>query len=91
MSFGIKLIGSGFRQAIGQFAGKTVELANKACELTQWKNSDSIGTLAAAYAECGDFKEAVKWAKKAVELGNKGEKLRKQLKLHEEGKPYRDE
>ena len=74
---------------------RAVELATKACELTEWKNAEMLATLAAAYAERGDFDEAVKWQKKAIELGNASKefvaKERQRLKLFEDGKPYRDE
>jgi hypothetical protein len=30
-----------------------VDYATKACELTEWKSANFIGTLAAAYAEAG--------------------------------------
>jgi hypothetical protein len=53
-----------------------------------------LGTLAAAKAESGNFKEAIKWQKKVIELvlDNKEltEKARQQLKLYEEDKPYRE-
>lgn len=39
-----------------------VEHATKACQLTGFKRSDYVGTLAAAYAEVGDFETAVKLA-----------------------------
>jgi hypothetical protein len=44
-------------------------------------------------AESGKFKEAVKWEKKAIELGfddkEEAENAQQRLKLYEEGKPYR--
>jgi tetratricopeptide (TPR) repeat protein len=36
-----------------------VEAARRACDLTQWKDYDLINTLAAAYAEAGDFDRAI--------------------------------
>jgi tetratricopeptide (TPR) repeat protein len=78
---------------------KALECATKACEQDQYKSVIFIDTLAAAYAETGNFKDAVKWQKKALEKPEgfaavgKGEeeKARLRLKLFEEGKPYRTE
>jgi tetratricopeptide (TPR) repeat protein len=75
---------------------KAVELATKACDLSEWKIANNLDTLAAAHAECGDFKEAVKWQKKAIELGlgdNKetAERPKKRLQLYEDGKPCRND
>ncbi len=71
-----------------------IALASKACELSEWKEYRFLSTLAAAHAETGDFKEAVKWAKKSIELGIEDKDdlaaVRKQLKVHEDGKPYRE-
>ncbi len=69
---------------------RAVELATKACRSSDWKDADYLGTLAAAHAECGDFKEAVKWQKEALKLGLDDEEARRQLKLYQQGKPYRE-
>lgn len=73
---------------------KAVDYAQKACELTEWKNPDYLATLSAAFAEMGDFEEAVKWQMKALEAPeleqDKGKEYRQRLKSFEEGKPYRE-
>lgn len=67
-------------------------LANEACKLTAYKLPHILSTLAAAYAETGDFQEAVKWAEKAIEIGSKehGEELKKELESYKAGKPWRE-
>lgn len=74
---------------------KAVELATKVCELTSWKDPGCLDTLAAAYAETGQFADAVKWQKKSLEFpeDDKDElaKAQERLKLYEGGNPYRDE
>jgi len=47
---------------------KAVELASKACELTDYQNHSGVNILAAAYAECGNFGKAIEYQKKAIEL-----------------------
>lgn len=71
---------------------KAIMHANKACELTDWRSSGYLETLAAAYAEYGDFENAVKWQKKAIELAgeNPQEDLNSRLHVYKKGKPYRD-
>jgi tetratricopeptide (TPR) repeat protein len=76
---------------------KAVEYATKACELTTWENGGYVDTLAAAYAEVGDFTEAVKWQKNAIELFSDevSEDIRNglesRLRLYEAGKSYQEE
>jgi hypothetical protein len=71
-----------------------LESATRACELTRWKDADSIQTLAAAHAEVGDFKAAVECQKNAVEhIRDRGPQYMKEatdrLALYQAGKPYR--
>lgn len=47
---------------------RAVREATTACELTKWGDPDCLDTLAAAYAETGDYDSAVKWQTKAIEL-----------------------
>jgi tetratricopeptide (TPR) repeat protein len=47
---------------------RAVHEAIRACELTNWHDPDSIDTLAAAYAEVGDYPLAVQWQTKAIDL-----------------------
>ena len=47
---------------------RAVREATIACELTQWNDPDAVDTLAAAYAETGDYQSAVRWQTKAIAL-----------------------
>ncbi len=74
---------------------KAVEYATEACELTKWKDWISLEALAASYAELGQFDDAVKWQKKAIEiLNSKGlktsaESAEGRLKHYEQREPLR--
>jgi RNA polymerase sigma factor (sigma-70 family) len=72
---------------------KAVESAMKACELADWKNPEYLETLAAAFAETGDFASATKWQTTANALHRTGKDKatgESRLKLYQEKKPYRD-
>lgn len=74
---------------------RALETGLKACELTEYKKSHILSTLAAAYAELGQFDKAIEWSTKAVELGTKEEaeqidQLKEELKSYQEKKPWRE-
>ncbi|MFP6669147.1 MAG: tetratricopeptide repeat protein [Pirellulales bacterium] len=71
---------------------RAVELAEKAAKETDHKAAYILSTLAAAYAETGDFKKAVEWSEKAGALGEgdiKGQ-LSKELESYKSKKPWRE-
>jgi hypothetical protein len=51
-----------------------------------------VDTVAAAYAESGDFESAVKWQEEAIQLGGGAysQDFQKRLRLFKAGKPYRE-
>jgi len=65
---------------------RAVELAERAGELTRHKRAFVLSTLAAAYAEAGNFEKAREWAVISVEVakteGGKTEEERKKLLEH---------
>lgn len=72
---------------------KAVESATRACELSEWKNAYRLETLAAAYAEAGDFDNAVEWQEKAIKFyadADARKKGEERLKLYKDKKPYRE-
>jgi tetratricopeptide (TPR) repeat protein len=74
---------------------QAVEYAMTACDLTSWKASYFLATLAAACAENGEFDQAVKWQKRALESSqyekDEGKDARHRLALFEDRKPYHEE
>jgi tetratricopeptide (TPR) repeat protein len=73
---------------------RSVELATQACVMTGWKQFRTLGTLAAAYAECGDFEAAVRWEQKSLDAIPKFDKhyqpSLERLDLYKSGTPYRE-
>jgi Flp pilus assembly protein TadD len=76
--------------------GEAVTLAEKACNLTDYKEAVFVGTLAAAYAEVGRFADAIATAEKARALAEAAgakslaENNVKLMELYRAGKPFRE-
>jgi tetratricopeptide (TPR) repeat protein len=72
---------------------KAVEYANQACQLSGWKIRATLDTLAAAYAEAGDFENAINLENKILaipQLPQAAEaNAQSRLKLYELRQPYR--
>ena len=77
---------------------RAVSEATRACELTGWKDSGCLDTLAAAHAESGDFKAAIKWQSEAIRILIKppaarltfGMDFEDRLRLYERGIAFRE-
>jgi tetratricopeptide (TPR) repeat protein len=73
-----------------------LKLAQRACEATHYQKTVMVGTLAAAYAEAGQFAEAISTAQKACALAEKNgeadllQKNQELLVLYQNHQPYRD-
>lgn len=72
---------------------RSVEFATKACELSSWTNYAYVDTLAAAYAETGDFDRAVKYQRQAASMGDlpgdNRTNVEDRIDLYLQHKPYR--
>jgi tetratricopeptide (TPR) repeat protein len=75
-------------------AEQAVELAERACQYTDYANPGILDTLAAAYAQANRFAEAAETAQKAVEVAvDSGQMalaqdIETRLLLYRAGKPY---
>ena len=85
---------------------RAIKLATESAEITEFEMPHILSTIAAAYAETGDFKAAIKWINKgltankaagakedAVEESIKRQEksLLDELKSYEEEKPWREQ
>lgn len=75
---------------------RAVELGKRAVELTNESEAHILSTLAAGYAEIGDFENAIRWSEKAVTAGRAEEneqleQLEKELEMYRTNKPWREE
>ncbi len=74
---------------------KAVEFAKKACHETDYKHAPTVDTLAAAYAEAGDWEQALKWQQEALTLAEKTNPddvagMKERLALFKKKKPFRE-
>lgn len=74
---------------------KAVEFAKKACHETDYKHAPTVDTLAASYAEVGDWEQALKWQQEALTLAEKThpddvQGMKERLALFKEKKPFRE-
>lgn len=75
---------------------RAVQLASQACELTSYQNAGYLDTLAAAFAEKGEFDTAIKWQEEAVKAAAKETPetqadIKSRIELYKQKKPYREE
>jgi tetratricopeptide (TPR) repeat protein len=82
---------------------EAVELANKACQITNGRDPQALDTLAAALAETGKFDDAMRIEQRAIDIKQAAmapkapstmpalEEMTKRLKLYESRQPYREE
>ncbi len=68
---------------------RAIELARRAQATVGQPLPDLLDTLAAAYAETGDFDEAAKTQEKAIELAPAREEFRNHLELYRANQPLR--
>ena len=75
---------------------EAVQLSGRAARLTEFKNPSILDTLAAAYAETGDFAKAAATAQKALDLAEAAgdeklaEGLRTRLEAYKSRQPHRE-
>jgi len=77
---------------------KALELATRACKISDWKKPSEIGTLAAAEAETGRFDDAIKHQEQALAMAKADrqterellDKLADALSDYQQRRPHRD-
>ena len=74
---------------------RALEFGEKAARLSDFKAPHILSTLAAAYAETGDFEKAIQWSSKAVEIGAEEDheqlkQLQEELDNYKLHKPWRE-
>lgn len=75
---------------------KSLELALKACEESDYKEAYILSTLAAAYAELGDFDKAREWSQKCLDVAKSDgqeerlDDMKKELESYKKNEPWRE-
>jgi Flp pilus assembly protein TadD len=82
-------------EAMQRNGHEAVRLAEWACKATAYKSPPLLDTLAAAYAEVGQFDKAVSTTLKAIEIVHSNPKsptstLESRLELYRAGRPYHE-
>ena len=76
---------------------EALSMAWKLCKMSNYRNPNTLDTLAVCYAAAGDFPKAIETAKKAIMLARAAHdtalatKIANRLKLFEQSKPYIEE
>lgn len=73
---------------------RAIALATSACDSSGWNQSAYIDTLAASYAEAGDFAHAITYQRQAIDRSaadsDETEGMKGRLRLYSEKTPYRE-
>lgn len=72
---------------------RAVDLARRACELSNWTEISAISTYAASLAEAGDFDQAVEFQRRCIEMAppSQSQRYRDRLEVYLNNSPYRSE
>lgn len=69
---------------------RAIQIATRACELTDWKSGEELDTLAECCARAGQFDEAVRYQMKALQApdyrGSIGDEFHQRLELYKQKK-----
>ncbi len=73
---------------------RAIQVATTACERTDWKEARYLDTLATAYAEAGQFEEAIRQQTRALDdptfAARFGPAGRQRLELYQRNEPFRE-
>jgi tetratricopeptide (TPR) repeat protein len=75
---------------------EAVQESTKACEISKWRDGELVDTLAAAYAETGDFAQAIKYQTQALAARPPSAPdsltlMQRHLRSYQARKPFREE